>query len=165
MYVVLHCCFWESMQLLKYLPALSPITVRTNMFTLFLCLDRITCDNSSNATYTATVSFSYPFRPSSFRFLYNPTYNTSSGPGCATPTIDNLFSGAAEFYVFMSVITFLLGILALVVYVIFYVPRYDIAKYISLIVSWLILLLPAYDSTIIINAMTLLKHVCILYSE
>lgn len=66
-----------------------------------------------------------------------PLNDTSSF--CAGGIELKAFSGSAEYYVFMSVVTFLYGILAVVVYIIFYVPRYDIAKYLSVVVSyWLV---------------------------
>lgn len=95
---------------------------------------RAFCDTASNQTVTITLSFSYPYRANSFTFTYMPPINDTSF--CAGGNELKAFSGSAEYYVFMSVVTFLYGILAVVVYIIFYVPRYDIAKYLSVVVSY-----------------------------
>jgi hypothetical protein len=97
----------------------------------------VTCKNASNSTYQFSVGFSYPYRTSSFNFFYNNTYNLSYPSQTCNITVDvNAFSSSSEFYVFMTVMAFLFGIMSIVVYVIFYVPRYDISKFLSVIVSY-----------------------------
>ena len=89
---------------------------------------------NTTTQYTVTLTFSYPYRASSFGFIYNPSTARGNATECTTVLEMKPFSGSAEYYVFMSSVSFVYGILALVVYVLFYVPRYDITKYISIVV-------------------------------
>ncbi|XP_003384954.2 PREDICTED: synaptophysin-like protein 1 [Amphimedon queenslandica] len=87
--------------------------------------------NNLNISATVTLTFSYPYRANSFSFTYDPPLNDSAPITCFTADQIKTFSGSAEYYVFMTTVTFIYGILAVVVYIFFYVPRYDIAKYLS----------------------------------
>ena len=111
--------------------------VKLLFYSKLTCISfRATCLNATDDVYTVSVSFSYPYQPSAFQFSYTPTYNTTSDlQSCQSASGSNALGGAAGFYVFMSVISFLLGIFAVVVYVLLYAPCHGIAKYISLIVS------------------------------
>ena len=92
-------------------------------------------NNSNNVTTTVTLTFSYPYRANSFSFSYSPDLNYAAPATCYTADEIKTFTGSAEYYVFMSTVSFIYGILAVVVYIFFYVPRYDIAKYLSVGVS------------------------------
>ena len=96
---------------------------------------RDTCQNSTNDTFTIRMTFSYPYHPPGYTLSYSPNIPSNSSSSCFTSNERKVFSGSAEYFVAMSRFTFVFSILCFPLYFVFYVLRYDLAKYLSLIVS------------------------------
>ena len=84
------------------------------------------------------MTFSYPYHPPGYSFTYDPDIPSNSSSSCFTSTERQVFTGSAEYFVAMSSFSFVFAILSFPFYFVFYVPRYDLAKYLSIIVSKLI---------------------------
>ena len=89
----------------------------------------------SNTTQTVTLMFSYPFTDGSFSFSYDPS-TSSSDRLCGTRSVTDsqAFGGSSQFFVFMSVVSFIFGIVMVIVYIVTYSPKYQISKYIAIVV-------------------------------
>ncbi len=104
------------------------------IYAVFLSI-RATCDTGNNATYTIMMTFYYPYHPPSYTFTYDPAILSNSSSSCFTSSDRPAFTGSAEYFVALSSFSFVFAILSFPFYFVFYVPRYDLAKYLSIIVS------------------------------
>ena len=92
--------------------------------------------NLTNITFRVILQFEYPYRETSYVVSYEPERpEESENITECTIVKRQVFSGSAEYFVAISSMSFIFGILTIPFYIIFYVPRYDLAKYLSIIVS------------------------------
>lgn len=89
--------------------------------------------SSDNDTQTVTLMFGYPFRDTTFSFAYDPSSNGTDSR-CTSVDDSQAFGGSAQYFVFMSVVSFIFGIVMVIVYVLGYSPKYEASKYISIVV-------------------------------
>ena len=80
------------------------------------------CFNAANNSVTVLASYNYPYRAANFRFQYPNVIPPPSTLNCTRETLlgDRLLSGAAEFYVTFTVLTFLYCLVILPVYAFLY---------------------------------------------
>ena len=109
---------------------------------IFLDLSSAMCtgfnaSTGSNVTNASvSVGYSYPYQPSSYSFDYDPPAFANVFENCTAVTESRqLFVGSAQYFVFMSVISFIYGILIVAFYVFFYTKKLDIYKYAAVVVS------------------------------
>ena len=100
----------------------------------------ISCRNSTqNRTYTATVTYQYPYDGDNFNIIPAPNdefiMNRTTSE-CRTSIFSRqIFYGSAQYYVAMGVFTMLYVIGALVIYIVFITPDLFMAKYLVIVVS------------------------------
>ena len=108
------------------------------LFGLASTIATCTGSNSTNNITNASVSigYSYPYQPGSYSFMYTPADLANRNDSCTMVADSRLaFAGSAQYFVFMSVVTFLYGIIIVIVYVFFYTKKLNIYKYAAVVVS------------------------------
>ena len=98
--------------------------------------------NATNSTRRVVASYAYPFRMSSFSFQYINISQTSIN--CVRDTLnpDRPLSGAAEFFMALTVFSFVYTIVMVPVYVFFYTPKVNYSKNAAILVSMSVPSLP-----------------------